>query len=63
MKYLEENKMYMNPFTGSVSPGEEWEQDYEDWKKEHAGFEEYEDFGIELLIEVEKIDGEWREVK
>lgn len=49
----------MNPFTGSVACGEEWESDYQDQKETDETWEEW---GGESLIEVKKVEDEWVEV-
>lgn len=59
MKYLKKNTFYMNPFTGSVACGEEWESDYQDQKETDETWEEW---GGESLIEVKKVEDEWVEV-
>jgi len=58
-KYLDEGKFYMNPCSGSVATAEEWEQDFLDTPESIK----WQSWGGDNLIEVEKIDNEWIEVK
>ena len=58
-EYLKLNAFYMNPATGSVALGSEWENDF----KEDRYVDDWEEWGGETLFEVENIDGEWVEVE
>ena len=57
--YLKLNAYYMNPLTGSVAIGKEWEQDFKDSKD----YSDWEEWGGETLIEVELVNDNWVEVE
>ena len=59
-QYLEAEDFYMNPETGSVGIGKEWEESFEDDEKILQC--DWEEWGGETLIKVEKVNGEWVEV-
>ena len=58
-EHLKLNAFYMNPVTGSVALGSEWENDF----KEDRYVDDWEEWGGETLTEVENIDGDWVEVE
>lgn len=58
-KYLDEEKFYMNPVSGSVAKGDEWENDFKNCRESEL----WELWGGESLIEVCKKNDEWVEVK
>lgn len=54
-------KHYMNPVTGSVDLGFQW---LESFKDDAEYFQcDWQEWGGDTLIEVEKINGNWVEVK
>lgn len=63
---MQKNKHYMNPYTGSVALGGEWLQDFKDEKeftaRTHGEQLTFQAWGGDELIEVEKINNEWKEV-
>ena len=54
--------MYMNIYTGSVAPFEEWEQDFFEMGPEEFGYNSIEDAITDCLVEVEQDEnGDWIE--
>lgn len=65
LKHLEKGTYYMNPCTGNVASGEEWEQDYEEQRENDPETREmsWEQWGGNTLIEVKYMYGDWVEVE
>lgn len=69
-KYLNADSRYMNPTTGSVAKGLNWEIDYMNQKNSGRSVHNvpedenmtWEEWGGHTLIEVELVNGEWEEV-
>lgn len=57
-KYLDAKCMYMNPNTGSVDLGENWERDF----NEQDDIIKWDMWGGNNLIEVVFMNGEWKEI-
>jgi hypothetical protein len=56
MKYLEAKEYYMNPETGSVDTGENWEKDFEGATDEDGNAVTWEQWGGDTLICVAAIE-------
>ena len=63
MNHLDKDKFYMNPFTGSVDTGQNWEKDFDSRDEEDMN-KSWVEWGGEDLVEVEMNEnGSWEEVE
>jgi len=49
---LNKDSLYMNPMTGSVDTGENWEKDFSERDEMEDGYQTWEEWGGDTLIEV-----------
>lgn len=61
MKHLEIDKFYMEPNSGSVNTGKDWQEIYEEAKKETSFNED--EWDEDTLIEVRLVNKQWKEVE